>query len=533
MKLKSTFTFIAFLLSAATFGQTLVPYYEVVTEYNRGTATNKGRWGYKTAWAKKTEAIYDRAYPIKDGFAKVKKDGKYGVVDATGEIVIPCVADEMSEIGNGLVSITIENKGHSLVDMEQNIIVPAFRYAKIGGFSEEMGIFKSDGYYGFLNTRGKEAIKAKYDEAKDFRNGYARVEKEDKYGYVDKKGKEVIPVQYDYAIGNYSDGLFCVKKNDLYGYIDKSNKIIIPFQYKSASEFSEGLAVVGQNDKYGCIDNKGQMVIPAVYDKIEKFSCGLALAQKDNRWFFMDKTGKEAFAYEFENYRSFSDSFAVVKKDKKFGYINTAGEIVVPIIYEWADDFEDGLAYVNLNFMGRDIRGYIDKKGYKYYKIPDFEAEKKQREKQKEEEKNLAGYLKGYYNKMEMNDGHRIYKATSYKYTNNFRIKRISDTQIHIHINEVTRDQYNLIDSTLQIMVDVDMDVTYGDLPVTFSMGKDSQGFLLSLPPARNPVSEIISASGYYRPLDNKLTLYFTSKKFSWRIDAEKDFSYRPGSSND
>lgn len=534
MKLKRTFTVIAFLLAATTFGQTLVPYYEVVTDYYQGIATNKAKWGYMTrAWAKKTDAIYDRTYPIKDGYAKVRKDRKYGVVDATGEIVSPCVADEMSEIGDGLVSITIENKGHSLVDMEQNIIVPPFRYAKIGGFSEGMGIFKSDGLYGFLNTKGKEAIKAKYDAVKDFCNGYAKVEKDSKYGFIDKKGKEIIPVQYDHVMGNYSEGLFCVRKNDLFGYVDKANKVIIPFGFKSAGEFSEGLAVVSQNDKAGCIDSKGTMVIPAVYDKIEKFSCGLALAQKDNRWFFMDKTGKEVFAYEYENFRSFSDSFAVVKKDKKYGYINISGEVVVPIIYEWADDFQDGLAYVELNFMGRDIKGYIDSKGYKYYKIPDLEAEKKQREKQKEEEKNLAGYLKGYFNKMELNDGRRTYKAVSYKYTDNFRIKRISDTRVHIHINEETRDQYKLIDSTLRIMVDLDMDVSYGDLPVTFSWGKDRQGFLLSLPLNVNPASDIISASGYYKPLDNKLTLFIESKKYSWRIDAEKDFSYRPGYSND
>ena len=348
-----------------------------------------------------------------------------------------------------------------------------------------------------------------------------------------KKGKAVIPVEYDFAKGAYSDGLFCVKKNNLYGYVNKSNKIIIPLQYDDAGEFSEGLAVVAKNGKLGCIDPTGTLVIPMVYSKIEPFSCGLALAKKDSGMFFMDKTGKKVFACDLEDYRSFSDSLALVKKDKKYGYIDTKGDVVIPIIYDWADNFEDGLAYVDLTIMGRQVKGYVDKKGYKYYKIPDFEAEKKERERQEEQAKNLAGYLRGFYNKMEVNDGHYIYKATSYKYTDNFKIKRVSDTRVHIQIDESTRDQYNVLDSAMVFTIDLMMDVKYGDLPFSFGMGQDQQGFLLSLPANMNPESSITSASGTYRPLDNKLTLFITTKKYSWKISAEKDYSYRPGTFND
>ena len=188
MKVKHLICITVIFSAIATYGQNLVPYYKAIKEYKGKLLVYNGKWGYMTtAWAEKTKPIYDKVYPIKNGYAKVREGGKYGVVDATGEIVIPCVADELGEIGDGLVVITIENKGHSLVDMEQNIIVPAFRYSKIGNFHEGMGMFKSEGYYGFLNTRGKEEIKAKYDDVRDFHNGYARVEKDDKYGYLDKK----------------------------------------------------------------------------------------------------------------------------------------------------------------------------------------------------------------------------------------------------------------------------------------------------------------------------------------------------------
>lgn len=44
--------------------------------------------------------------------------------------------------------------------------------------------------YGFVNTKGKLVIPAKYDEITPFKNGYARVRYYGKWGYINTKGKE-------------------------------------------------------------------------------------------------------------------------------------------------------------------------------------------------------------------------------------------------------------------------------------------------------------------------------------------------------
>ncbi len=55
---------------------------------------------------------------------------------------------------------------------------------------------------------------------------------------------EAIAPQYDNA-GQFSDGLAPVEKNGKWGYIDENNKVVIPFRYDIAGLFSEGYAIVG------------------------------------------------------------------------------------------------------------------------------------------------------------------------------------------------------------------------------------------------------------------------------------------------
>ena len=99
---------------------------------------------------------------------------------------------------------------------------------------------------------GKVVIPLKYDEARSFSEGLAKVKLNGKCGYVDKSGNEVVPLKYDYA-GIFNEGLAAVKLNGKSGFVDKSGKVVVPLKYDGAGFFSEGLAVVSLNGKWGFI----------------------------------------------------------------------------------------------------------------------------------------------------------------------------------------------------------------------------------------------------------------------------------------
>ena len=136
-----------------------------------------------------------------------------------------------------------------------------------------------------------------------------------RWGYIDASGKMVITPQYG-AAASFSEGLASVCTGDCSsksikpfsrGYIDRDGKIAIPMQFGIASSFSEGLAQVcigkcqweegrGYSGKFGFIDHSGHFVINPQYDNAWDFKNGFAKVIMGNgddaKTGYIDKTGK-------------------------------------------------------------------------------------------------------------------------------------------------------------------------------------------------------------------------------------------------
>ncbi len=98
-----------------------------------------------------------------------------------------------------------------------------------------------------LNLKTGEIID-EFNYMWSFSDGLAMVRKGDfetgKYGFIDKTGEVVVPLEYDDA-QNFSEGLAVVEKDGKWGYIDKTGKVVVPLgEYDYAYPFSEGLAEV-------------------------------------------------------------------------------------------------------------------------------------------------------------------------------------------------------------------------------------------------------------------------------------------------
>ena len=115
---------------------------------------------------------------------------------------------------------------------------------------------------------GEVFAKAKYDEVGAFSEGLASVRIGDyntgKYGFINKKGQEVVKPKYDvtryHEVGNFSEGLARVEKDDKCGYINKKGKEVIKLKYSAANDFSEGIATVREGDNWYIIDKKGKVL---------------------------------------------------------------------------------------------------------------------------------------------------------------------------------------------------------------------------------------------------------------------------------
>ena len=229
----------------------------------------------------------------------VRRKGKYGYVDKTRRLVIPCLYDYANEFREGLAEVKKSGK-YGYIDKTGRAVIPC-QYDYTDGFREGMAVVGKSDKWGFVDKTGREVIPCQYDSTRDFSEGLALVKKSDKYGFIDKTGREVIPCNHDYA-ASFSEGLAEVKKSGKWGFIDKTGCVVIPCKYDKTCSFSEGLAMVKKSSKWGFIDKTGKWgfidktgreVIPCKYDEVYEFREGLAIVYKSGKKVIIDKTGRE------------------------------------------------------------------------------------------------------------------------------------------------------------------------------------------------------------------------------------------------
>ncbi len=252
------------------------------------------------------------------GFASVSKDGKWGIVDSYGKLIVPCEYDPIDAFtSNGLIRVS------------------------------------KDWKYGFVDQTGKLVIDCQYENAKPYKNSLAAVRKDGKWGFIDKKGELVINYQFNDTNGFTANGLACVSMGKKWGVINRQGKLVADCIYDLVFDFDKrGLTMVVKDGLWGYIDEKGTLVIPCRFNDASRFgdeSLAVVSIKENNviRYGYVDKTGKIVIPCTFESASEFSSDFAIVQKNGKNGFIDATGKIIIPCEYDEVNSFaHNGLATV-------------------------------------------------------------------------------------------------------------------------------------------------------------------------------------------
>jgi hypothetical protein len=222
-------------------------------------------------------------------YYKFKIQGKWGLCDSKGNIILHNKYCNIKQITNQLIRVCINSDSDDIPDLYGlfspygNAVLP-IEYTFINNSSERYCIIERNHHWMLLNTtdltlhlingvayvgnmhnglckfytgnssNNLEIIESLrdlnlscdptvYEELHEYRN------KKTAYfipptkggGYLDKNGNMVIPPQYD-IVEDFSEGLAAVKKNGKYGFINRNNETIVPFEYDALySNFKNGI----------------------------------------------------------------------------------------------------------------------------------------------------------------------------------------------------------------------------------------------------------------------------------------------------
>lgn len=218
---------------------------------------------------------YDEVRCINDALISIKKSSHYGVMDNSGQIIIPIQYDNPLYFVDDLAVAYLNNK-IQFIDLTGQIVIPSEKlkpYHQVHNFSEGLALVK----IGKIPT---------FSSPKNI-----------KYGYINKQGDAVIKPQFFWA-DHFSHGLAPVQlhADSRIGFIDPTGKMVIPSVYESVYPFSEGLAAVKRHNRWGYINPQGKVVIDFLFDRAYPFHQGRAIVYLDQYQFIIDPQGKRLAA---------------------------------------------------------------------------------------------------------------------------------------------------------------------------------------------------------------------------------------------
>lgn len=199
-----------------------------------------------------TNYRYQEIGLFQNGFAKVKKNDKYGFINKRGGLTI---ATQYLKVCDKVVSerasVMIKGKW-ALVDSWEKMLAQPY-YDSIGFYCDSVAIAVKNKKYLLLSYYGKELCSAKFEMIKRFDTHNYLVRSGGKFGVMRKDGDEIVFTKYDQIV-DIDKYFIVVKSFGKYGVLAYNGKEIASVEYDGA--------FLSKNDKaYVLVKNIGRSIV--------------------------------------------------------------------------------------------------------------------------------------------------------------------------------------------------------------------------------------------------------------------------------
>ncbi|MDR2571947.1 MAG: WG repeat-containing protein [Oscillospiraceae bacterium] len=267
---------------------------------------------------------YENIAAIYNQTAQVQIDGKWGIANPGGNMIIPCQYDHISTFSEDRV---IVKKADSIyaVDRDNNRIAVTYEnILDFGNYGHNRISLFIDGSWR-RSSGDFEIGTAVFEEIGMYSYGYVAAKTDGKWGVIDSMMQWLISPQYD---GVIQDELGrCYAQGAVFVRLGNDVKLIINGEYigdiyEDARPFGdEGYAAVKKNGKWGFIDTKGVEVLPFVFDDALSFGQHLAAVKQGELWGYISIYGNMVIDAVFHDAKSFSGGSAPVLTQQGWQFI--------------------------------------------------------------------------------------------------------------------------------------------------------------------------------------------------------------------
>ena len=304
--------------------------------------------------------LYSSVNTFSGGFAAVKSDELYGVIDETGNRVLNKMYSKAGcfsyftnsnnkDDGGYVIPVCtkdgewmyVSSTGNKKIEIDKEL-----KFDNLGLYIDNGLIAASvAGKYSYYNTKFEKQF-GDYDYASAFNCGRAAIKVGEAEWYIiNEKGEKLNSTPYlDVALDSkeiaFRNDRAFVMIDGNYCMIDTSCNVIGNQKFVDAKPFLN----TKQVDKKGNSKNSETV---------------LAAVCQNGKWGYVDTDCNFIIEPQFQDAHSFSNSFAAVNKDGKWGFISTDGSIAIDYQFEDVGDFNTkGCVFTSTNSRWALIKLY-------------------------------------------------------------------------------------------------------------------------------------------------------------------------------
>lgn len=143
----------------------------------------------------------------------------------------------------------------------------------------------------YVKIDPKFKFRLEFDWIKDFKEGFAIVNINDKLNFIDTEGRLLSQQWFD-SMWNFSDGIAKVYLNGKYNFINTEGQFLSNQWFDWAYDFHEGFSRVRLNGKRNFINTDGQLLSQQWFDDIFELNNYFTSVQLNNKLKPIDTNGK-------------------------------------------------------------------------------------------------------------------------------------------------------------------------------------------------------------------------------------------------
>ena len=240
----------------------------------------------------KIEALenYDKSKNMwfEEDVLKVEKDGKWGLINLSGNEIINPQYDNIE---------TLKGIKNSLI-VEKNALV------------------------GLVNNKGVKILDTVYTKimalGNDYKEGFITIDEEGKYGVSSFSGKQILENKYEKIDAIYSENYFVVRENGKQKLLNSKGDVILDNGYDEISQIATLGIIFKENNKFGLMDFERNILIEPKYQELKEINKNIFMARIEDKSGIITEKEETKIQFEFNQVSYDSKAGIYIAEDNSF-----------------------------------------------------------------------------------------------------------------------------------------------------------------------------------------------------------------------